>query len=274
MRQSRRQFVRTLLSAPSAAIVFFFAAFAARADEHFDTLKIHNEIYTNVNVTKVSATAIFFDHAHGMGNAKLKNLEPELQKHFAYNAGKAAEVEKTQVQANVQYHEQLIKNPPPPRPPEETRPQVATANTEDFVAPKLWAKSVRGQPAPSFVVEKWLTAQPDTRGKFVLIDFWATWCGPCRGSIPELNSFHAMFKNQLVVIGVSDEPEADIRKLSSPHIDYAVASDTQSRMSHALAITGIPHCILIDPKGIVRYEGMPGYLDPVKMVQFIAKYGQ
>jgi hypothetical protein len=43
-------------------------------------------------------------------------------------------------------------------------------------------------------------------------------------------------------------------------------------MMRTLAITGIPHCILIDPKGIVRYEGMPQYLDGQKLEHFLDKY--
>src|SRR5258707_8840812 len=77
---------------------------------------------------------------------------------------------------------------------------------------KLWAKSVLGQKAPEFVVEKWLTPEPNTKGKFVLIDFWATWCPPCREAIPELNGFQKKFPDKLVVIGVSDEPEAAVTK--------------------------------------------------------------
>src|SRR6478736_184892 len=78
---------------------------------------------------------------------------------------------------------------------------------------QLWAKSFLGAKAPEVVVEKWLTAAPDTKGKFVLIDFWATWCGPCRRAIPELNAFQKKFADKLVVIGVSDETEDAVRKL-------------------------------------------------------------
>lgn len=131
---------------------------------------------------------------------------------------------------------------------------VASAVAEEK---KLWAKSVLGQKAPEFVVEKWLTPEPDRKGKFVLIDFWATWCGPCRMAISELNGLQKKFGDKMVVIGVSDESEDVVRKMSVPKIEYASAVDTRGRMRNALEVQGIPHCILIDPNGIVRWEGLP-----------------
>lgn len=259
-----------------AVIIGGLRAGTACADEHFDTLKVKGETFTNVTVTKVSATDISFIHARGMDNAKLKDLEAALQKHFAYNPKTAAQAAQAQAAATTQYHKQLLQAQPPVTTPaaEANQPAAAASSDDDYVAPALYARSVRGQRAPYFVVEQWLTAAPDTRGKFVLIDFWATWCGPCRRAIPELNAFQEHFKDRLVVIGLSDESAADIRKLASPHIDYYVASDQQSRMEKALAVTGIPHCILIDPQGIVRYEGMPGYLDAAKLKHLLDKYGK
>lgn len=122
---------------------------------------------------------------------------------------------------------------------------------------QLWAKSILGQPAPALVVERWLTPRPETKGKFMLIDFWATWCGPCRIAIGELNKFHDEFGDKLVIIGISDESEADVRRMTDPKINYSVAIDTQARMKKELAVTGIPHVIVIDPQGIVRWEGFP-----------------
>jgi len=122
---------------------------------------------------------------------------------------------------------------------------------------KIWAKSFLNKKAPEVVVEKWLTDKPDLKGKFILIDFWATWCGPCRRAIPELNTFHAKYKDELVVMGISKQKEAEVRKMKNPVIEYYSAIDTQDRMGGKLGIKGIPHIIIVDPNGIVRWEGFP-----------------
>lgn len=122
---------------------------------------------------------------------------------------------------------------------------------------RLWATSFRWTKAPDFVVEKWLTDKPETKGKYVLIQFWATWCGPCRRSIPVLNGLHKKFGEELVVIGVSEESQADVLKMEKPEIEYFVAVDTKTRMKDALGVWGIPHVIIIEPEGYVIWEGFP-----------------
>jgi len=88
-------------------------ALAALADEHFDTLTVKGESFTNVTITEVSKTDIYFIHARGMDNAKLKDLDPALQKHFGYNSKVAAKEEQAHVAANKIYHDQLLKQKPP-----------------------------------------------------------------------------------------------------------------------------------------------------------------
>jgi len=252
-------------------------ALAAAAGEKIPLLKIGADYYTNVTVTSVTATDFYFTYSRGMGNAKLKRLDPETQKHFGFDATKAAEIEKKQAEANRTYRQELASKPSTPirrevSPADRSAPgNVAGA---DVRVPEIHALSFRGRLAPRFVVEKWLAARPDTTGKFVLIDFWATWCGPCRRSIPELNKFQAKFKDQLVIIGLTDESEEAVRAMKSPTIDYFVGIDTAANMKSAVGVRGIPHALLLDPSGVVRFEGHPGYLNEQNLAGLLAKYGK
>lgn len=256
--------------------LFLSLTFAAvAADESFRTLKVKGEIYTNVVVTSSTATDIYFSHSRGLASAKLKDLNPELQKHFHYDAATSSQIEAAQRQATTEYRANLAKAKPPTRTRTEApATPAAPVAGDDFIAPALSARSIRGQPAPAIAIGKWLTDAPSTQGKFVLVDFWATWCGPCRRSIPELNAFQNKFKDRLTVVGISDESEADVRKMTVPHIEYAIAIDPQQSMMRNLQIRGIPHCLLIDPSGIVRFEGNPLYLDDQKVEHFLDKYSR
>jgi cytochrome c biogenesis protein CcmG/thiol:disulfide interchange protein DsbE len=122
---------------------------------------------------------------------------------------------------------------------------------------RLWAQSFLWEKAPEFVVEQWLTPEPDTRGKYLLVGYWATWCPPCRRSIPVLNEIHRRFGDRLIVVGISDEPKDTVLALKEPRIEYHIAIDSQSRMKKALGVVGIPHAIVIEPGGHVVWEGYP-----------------
>lgn len=122
---------------------------------------------------------------------------------------------------------------------------------------KLWAKSILNEKAPELVVQKWISKKPDFQGKFVLIDFWATWCGPCRVYIPTLNALHEKYSDRLIIVGLSDENEETVKNFSNPKIKYYEAIDTKAKTKSALAVVGIPHAVLLDPAGIVRWEGFP-----------------
>jgi predicted Zn-dependent protease len=90
-------------------IVIGCVASLALADEKLPLLKVGSDTYSNVTVFKVSASDIYFTSDQGIANAKLRNLDPDLQKHFHYNPGTAAEVQQKQAAANAQYHAAIAK---------------------------------------------------------------------------------------------------------------------------------------------------------------------
>jgi thiol-disulfide isomerase/thioredoxin len=253
------------------------AALSALADDQLPVLQIGSNVYSNVTVLSVSATDVYFtyNHGKGMANAKLKSLGPDLRKHFHYNRETAGKVEQKQFQANAEYQQAAIRASAS-MPPDESRKYAASDIAAPDAGKKIWANSFLNQKAPDLIVEKWLTPEPDCHGKFVLIDFWATWCPPCREAIPELNAYHEKFGDKLVVIGISDETEEAVRRLVTPRIEYAIAIDTQARTKHAVGVTGIPHVLILDPQGVVRWEGFPflqGYeLNEKVVAGILARY--
>ena len=147
---------------------------------------------------------------------------------------------------------------------------------------RLWASSWLWAKAPEFVVEKWLTDKPQTKGKYVLIEFWATWCGPCRRSISLLNGLHNKYGDELIVIGVCEEKEEAVRTLNERHpqaaeIQFFSAVDTQARMKNELGVWGIPHVVLLEPDGYVIWEGFPlqpGYELTEEIIEKILAVGR
>jgi len=133
-------------------------------------------------------------------------------------------------------------------------------------------------------VEKWLTKAPtpeDLVGKYVLVEVWATWCPPCRRSLPYLDFISKKYKDDLVVVSICEMDENAIRnmpaknKLNVYDIGYFAAVDTGRRFANKLGVYGIPHAILLEPTiGGVVWEGMPtapGYeLDDKKLERFFS----
>jgi thiol-disulfide isomerase/thioredoxin len=142
-----------------------------------------------------------------------------------------------------------------------------------------YALDIRGKPAPAFSVSQWLTERPNAEGKVVLLDFWATWCGPCVASIPHMNDLASKFKADVVCVGISSETPAKFeqgmerlgkeKKITLNTFQYALALDPNQQMSKAIKITGIPHCIVMDRNWIVRWQGMPAALDAATLDKIV-----
>jgi cytochrome c biogenesis protein CcmG/thiol:disulfide interchange protein DsbE len=118
-----------------------------------------------------------------------------------------------------------------------------------------------GQKLPSSTLN-FVGSKPDMDGKPLLLEFWATWCPPCRTSIPHLNEIHAKYKDRgLLVVGVTGEPNAVIKKFQKEvPMDYAVATDTGGRLNEKMGISGIPHAFLVNKSGEIVWQGHPNRL--------------
>jgi thiol-disulfide isomerase/thioredoxin len=123
-------------------------------------------------------------------------------------------------------------------------------------------------PAPHFKLET-LEGKPlrlaDYQGKVILLNFWATWCGPCRAEIPDLVELQNKYKDQLQIIGlvVDDDDEDAIKKFVDEYkINYPVAVATEELRSDYGGIPALPTSFLLDAQGRVvqKHEGLR---DPV-----------
>ena len=93
----------------------------------------------------------------------------------------------------------------------------------------------------------------DFRGKPVVLNFWATWCGPCRVEIPHVNKLYDKYKAQgLVVIGVnSEEDHAKVRSFAEQNIAYTVVLNGGAQFQQ-YGVRGIPSTFYIDREGIIH----------------------
>lgn len=93
----------------------------------------------------------------------------------------------------------------------------------------------------------------DFRGKIVIVDFWATWCPPCRKGIPDLISLQEEYKKDLVVIGISLDQQNTIKDLKpfieNYKINYPVVLGDEKVVKDYGGINAIPTSFIIDQKG-------------------------
>ena len=86
----------------------------------------------------------------------------------------------------------------------------------------------------------------DLRGKVVLVNFWATWCPPCRKEMPDLETLYGRFRSQgLVVLGISDEEAAKVE----PKVSFPVLLDPGRKVNDLFVVQGIPKTFIYDRQG-------------------------
>lgn len=123
-----------------------------------------------------------------------------------------------------------------------------------------------GQSAPEIQAGSWLNGGPQTlaalRGKVVLVEFWATWCGPCRQSIPHLKELYARLSPQgLAMVSLTSEhPDAVEPFAKEMGMTYPIGMD--STTADTYGVRGIPYAVVVDRQGKIVWEGHPmGGLD-------------
>ena len=233
------------------------------------SLSVGSTTYSNVTVLGANVSDLYFTHAHGIANVKLKYLSDELKKRFSYDPKAAAEAEEKQAQSDSDYHDALAGGGTGQS--ERSATNGKPLSSETNIADPVSDRSLLGKPAPPLEFDKWLTDKPTLEGKFVLVSFWASWSIPSRRCIPDLNALQKKFPEKLAVIAVTSESEADLERSSDPGITFASALDAKAKWSSLVDVTSIPCAVLVDPKGVVRYQGHPGALTEVRLERIISK---
>lgn len=116
-----------------------------------------------------------------------------------------------------------------------------------------------GQAAPAFALDgpQGAVKLEQYRGKLVYLDFWASWCGPCRQSFPWMNEMQARYGGQgLQIVGINVDARPDDARnfLTTTPARFAVAFDASGATPRAYGVKGMPSSVLIGPDGKVLYE--------------------
>lgn len=118
-----------------------------------------------------------------------------------------------------------------------------------------------GKPAPEIAAMAWLNSAPLTlttlKGRPVVVEFWATWCPPCRRSVPHLNEVYRKFSPRGVAfVSLTDETYDTVKNFAEElKISYPVG--TGSPTADAYGVKGIPHAVVISADGKILWTGHP-----------------
>lgn len=167
-----------------------------------------------------------------------------------------------------------------------TLPGAAPADARPVGGRRFWAEKRLFTEAPPLEVARWLTDPPETKGKFLVIEFWRTWCGACKRGTPFMNGLQTKYGKELAVIGITGETEEVVRAYKGPKKEYFLALDRpktgaaageggdaagqpaegtiprekgQGAYEALFGVWGWPHVVILEPRfRTVVWEGYPG----------------
>ncbi|MEI6971879.1 MAG: redoxin family protein [bacterium] len=145
---------------------------------------------------------------------------------------------------------------------------IALGSLIGYMAADAAVAAEVGDPAAALQISEWVKGKPVNlaagKGKQVfVIEFWATWCPPCKESIPHLTRLQKKYKD-VIFIGISGENAGDVKSFVAKMgdtMDYVVAIDNKDQTSDAYmgayGVSGIPHAFVVDRSGAVVWHGHP-----------------
>ena len=123
---------------------------------------------------------------------------------------------------------------------------LALADAVSGLAPDFTLKSKRGE---NLRLE-------DFRGQVVMLNFWASWCGPCRQEMPIMDEIHAKYKDlgfTVLAVNVDEQSAEADRFLQTVPVNFPVLYDSQSKVSELYGVDSMPYTVMIDRDGTRRF---------------------
>ena len=134
-----------------------------------------------------------------------------------------------------------------------------------------------GEKSPKIVITDYIQNVPKNttlENKFILLEFWATWCGPCLDGVPKLNTIQDKFKSNkdFIIISITDEKvDKVLRTLKRIPFKSLVVSDQTGKTIKNFGINAFPTTVLIDDKGFIKWIGLPESLTDTILNSFLSK---
>ena len=132
----------------------------------------------------------------------------------------------------------------------------------------LASSGLTGQVAPDFALKSSTGENlrlSEYRGDVVMVNFWATWCGPCRQEMPLLDELYARYQRvgfSLLGVNIDDNPSKAMNMVDELGVSFPVLFDARKEVSELYQVEAMPVTVLIDREGTVRHVHLgyqPGY---------------